>query len=62
MNLKLPSKKPKLLQTEITDEPGSRVAVRPTTDIEVGNRPCKKALIVMNAVPKGNSSMVDGDS
>jgi len=50
MNLKLPSKKPKLLQTEIVDEPGSRVAVRPTTDIEAGNRPCKKAPIVVNAV------------
>jgi len=37
MNLKLPLKKPKLLQTEIMDEPSSRVAVRLTMDIEVGN-------------------------
>ena len=37
------------LQTEIVDEPGSRVAVRPTTDMEAGNRPRKKVPIVVKA-------------
>ena len=49
-NFKLLSKKPKLLQTEIVDEPGLRVAVRPTTDMEAGNQPHKKVPIVVKAV------------
>ena len=41
---------PKLLQTEIMDGPGSRVAMRSTIDIEAGNQLCKKALIVTSTV------------
>ena len=47
---KLPSKKPKLLQTETVGGLGSRVAVRPMTDMEAGNQPRKKAPMVVNAV------------
>ena len=50
INLKLPLKKSKILQTEIVDGPGLSVAVRLTIDIETGNRPRKKAPIVANAV------------
>jgi len=39
MNVKFPSKKSRLLQTETVGDPGSSVAVRPTIDIKVGKCP-----------------------
>jgi len=52
MNLKPPSKKPRLLQTEAVAGPGSRVAERPTTETDAGNRPRKKVPMAANAVRK----------
>ena len=49
MRRKLPSKKPRLLQTDIVGAPGSSVALRPTTDIDAGKRPWKKVPMAENA-------------
>ena len=49
MSVKLPSKKPRLLQTETVGNPGSRVAVRPTIEIKVGKHPRRKVPIVPKA-------------
>ena len=49
MSVKLPSKKPRLLQTETVGDPGSSVAVRPTIDIEEGKRPRRKVPMVPKA-------------
>ena len=49
MRRKLPSKKPRLLQTDIVGAPGSSVALRPTTDIDAGKRPRKKVPTAENA-------------
>src|SRR6266568_969191 len=48
ISLKLPSKKPRLLQTETVGGPGSRVADRPTTDIDEGKRPRRKVPMRLN--------------
>ena len=45
----MPSKKPRLLQTETVGDPGSSVAVRPTIDIEEGNHPRRKVPMVPKA-------------
>jgi hypothetical protein len=50
INSKLPSEKPRLLQTETVDGPGSRIAERLTTHMEAGNRPRKKVPMAVNAV------------
>ena len=49
MRSKLPSKKFRLLQTDIVGAPGSSVTLRPTTDINAGKRPQKKVLTAANA-------------
>ena len=49
MRRKLPSKKPRLLQTDVVGVPGSSVALRPTTDIDAGKRPRKKVPTAENA-------------
>lgn len=48
MSVKLPLKKPRLLQTETVGDPGSSVAVRPTVDIE-GKHPRRKVPMVPKA-------------
>ena len=50
--MKLPSKKPRLLQTETVGDPGSSVAVRPTIDIEEGKRPHRKVPMVQKTKQK----------
>ena len=54
ISVKLPSKKPRLLQTETVGNPGLRVAVRLTIKIKVGKRPHRKVPIVPKA--KQNAS------
>jgi len=49
ISVKLPSKKPRLLQTETVGNPGSSFVVSPTIDTEVGNHPCRKVPMVPNA-------------
>jgi len=49
ISLKLPSKKPRLLQTDSVGKPGSRVAVRPIMEIDDGKRPRKKVPIRVKA-------------
>ena len=49
MRRKLPSKKPRLLQTDVVGAPGSSVAWRPTTDINARKHPQKKVPIAANA-------------
>jgi len=48
ISVKLPSKKPRLLQTETVGNPGLSIAVSPTIDIKVGNHPCRKVPMVPN--------------
>ena len=49
MSVKLPSKKPRLFQTETVGNPGSSVAVRPTIDNDKGKHPRRKAPTVPKA-------------
>ena len=49
MRRKLPSKKFRLLQTDIVGAPSSSVTLRPTTDIDAGKHPRKKVLTAANA-------------
>ena len=52
ISLKLPLKKPRLLQTDSVGKPGSRVAVRPIMEINNGKQPHKKVPMRVKAGQK----------